>query len=224
MTLNSHKSDLLAAILPHVTFDGWSQASFDQAVSDLQMDPGLAEVIAPRGAVDLAVAFHRSGDSAMVRMYSETDTDTMNIRSKVILAVRLRLEAINDKEVVRRGSSLFVLPNFAADGAKLIWETADHIWTTLGDTSSDINWYTKRATLGAVYASTVLFWLGDESSEHQDTWEFLDRRIENIMQIEKVKGHIRTNEILRVAFAGPLWFLRKIEKPDYADDLPSRGP
>ena len=88
MTLNSHKSDLLAAILPHVTFDGWSQASFDQAVSDLQMDPGLAEVLAPRGAVDLAVAFHRSGDSAMVRKYSETDTDTMNIRSKVILAVR----------------------------------------------------------------------------------------------------------------------------------------
>ncbi len=28
---------------------------------------------------------------------------------------------------------------------------------TLGDTSSDISWYTKRATLGAVYSATEVF-------------------------------------------------------------------
>jgi ubiquinone biosynthesis protein COQ9 len=51
----------------------------------------------------------------------------------------------------------------AADGAKAIWGTADRIWTALGDTSDDLNWYTKRATLSAVYGSTVLYWLGDDS-------------------------------------------------------------
>jgi ubiquinone biosynthesis protein COQ9 len=180
MILNSQKSNLLTAILPHVAFDGWSQISFNQAVSELSMDPNLAAAVAPRGSVDLAVAFHRAGDKAMSAAYNEAETGSLNIRSKVTLAVRLRLETIKDKEVARRGSSLFALPKFAADGAKLIWETADHIWITLGDTTSDFNWYTKRVTLGAVYTATLLFWLGDDSSDHQDTWAFLDRRNDDI--------------------------------------------
>ena len=63
--------------------------------------------------------------------------------------------------MVRRGTTLFALPHHAAEGAKLIWGTADAIWTALGDTSDDVNWYTKRATLSAVYGSVVLFWLGE---------------------------------------------------------------
>jgi ubiquinone biosynthesis protein COQ9 len=43
------------------------------------------------------------------------------------------------------------LPMYAADGARAIWGTADAIWTALGDTSEDVNWYTKRATLSGVY-------------------------------------------------------------------------
>ena len=224
MSLNLQKSNLLDAILPHVAFDGWSQVSFDQAVNDLRMSPSLAAAVAPRGAVDLAVTFHRTGDKEMVAAYNAADTGSLNIRSKVTLAVRLRLETIKDKEVVRRGSSLFALPNFAADGAKLIWETADHIWNALGDTSSDVNWYTKRATLGTVYTATVLFWLGDESPAHEDTWAFLDRRIENIMQIETAKSHIKQSKILSSALAGPIWLLDKIERPRWDEDLPGYSP
>ena len=224
MTLNSQKSNLLTAILPHVAFDGWSQISFNQAVSELSMDPNLAAAVAPRGAVDLAVAFHRAGDKAMSAAYNEAETGSLNIRSKVTLAVRLRLETIKDKEVARRGSSLFALPKFAADGAKLIWETADHIWITLGDTTSDFNWYTKRVTLGAVYTATLLFWLGDDSSDHQDTWAFLDRRIENIMQIETAKGYVKASSLLSSVFAGPMWLLDKIKRPNWNDDIPGRSP
>ena len=56
MKVEQHLSELLAAILPHVVFDGWSQTSFDCAVADLNMDAAFAGVLAPRGALDLAVA------------------------------------------------------------------------------------------------------------------------------------------------------------------------
>ncbi len=58
----------------------------------------------------------------------------------------------------------------------------------LGDTSTDVNWYTKRATLSAVYASTVLFWLGDDSPNHSRDDDFIDRRIADVMQMEKMKS------------------------------------
>jgi len=222
MNLEMRLYDLLASILPHVVFDGWSQASFDCAVADLNMDPSLAAVLAPRGAVDLAIAYHRLGDANMLARYEVLATKELKIKEKITLAVRLRLDVIENKEVVRRGSALFALPRFVGDGAKLIWNTSDNIWMALGDTSEDVNWYSKRATLSAVYAATVLFWLGDDSPSYEATWGFLDRRIENVMQIEKAKGQIRANKKLSTALAAPLWLIGKIKRPVVRDDLPGR--
>ena len=224
MTLEMRLSDLLVAIIPHTVFDGWSQVSFDCAVADLNMDPSLAALLAPRGAVDLAIAYHRQGDADMLAVYETASTKNLKIREKITLAVRLRLEVIENKEAVRRGSALFALPVLVADGAKLIWGTSDNIWFALGDTSEDVNWYSKRATLSVVYASTVLFWLGDDSPSCKETWAFLDRRIENVMQIETAKGQVRANKQLSAALAGPLWLLDKIKRPVVRDDLPGRGP
>ncbi|MCK4712385.1 MAG: COQ9 family protein, partial [Marinosulfonomonas sp.] len=53
------KDALLDAILPHVPFDGWNGASFQVAVADAKIDPVVAHAVCPRGAVDLAVAFHK---------------------------------------------------------------------------------------------------------------------------------------------------------------------
>jgi len=223
MKVKQHLSELLTAILPHVVFDGWSKTSFDCAVVDLKMDPAFAAMLAPRGALDLAVAYHHQGDAHMCAAYQSSSTVSLKIREKITLVVRLRLEAIADKEVVRRATSLFALPQHAGEGAKLIWGTADHIWDVLGDSSRDVNWYSKRATLSAVYGATVLFWLGDESSGHAATWAFLDRRIKNVMQIEIAKAKIRDNKPLNAVLAGPLWLLGKIKAPQTRDDLPGRS-
>jgi len=224
MTLEMRLSDLLVAVMPHVVFDGWSQVSFDCAVSDLNMDPSLAALLAPRGAVDLAITYHRKGDADMLAAYEAATTNNLKIREKITLAVRLRLEVIEHKEAVRRGSALFALPSLVVDGAKLIWGTSDNIWSVLGDTSEDVNWYSKRATLSAVYAATLLFWLGDDSPSYEKTWSFLDRRIENVMQIETAKGQVRANKRLTAAVAGPLWLLSKIKRPVVRHDLPGLGP
>lgn len=218
------KDLLLQAAVLHVPFDGWSQAAFDAAISDSGVDRTVAESICPRGAVDLAVYYHAMGDAAMVARLAETDLQEMKYSARVAAAVRFRLEAVEDKELVRRGSALFALPIYAADGAKAIWGTADAIWTALGDTSEDVNWYTKRATLSGVYSATVLYWLGDTSEEHAQTWAFLDRRIENVMQIEKLKAQVNGNPVLSKLLTGPNWLLGQIKAPKRtpAAGLPGR--
>ncbi len=99
-----------------------------------------------------------------------------------------------DRDLVRRSMALFSLPHYAPEGGRLVWGTADHIWTALGDTSDDINWYSKRAILSGVYGSCVLFWLGDDTDGYGATWEFVDRRIEDVMRFERFKGKLRENK------------------------------
>ena len=190
------KVKLLDAILPHVAFDGWAGSAFDSAVAEVGIDPAHAKTLCPRGAVDLAVLYHERGDAAMVSAIKAANLSDMRFRDKVANAVRVRLDVVNDKEIVRRGTVLFALPHLAPLGAKLIWGTADAIWTALGDSSEDVNWYTKRATLSAVYGSVVLYWLGDQSENSSDTDAFIDRRIENVMQFEKIKAGVRDNRFL----------------------------
>jgi ubiquinone biosynthesis protein COQ9 len=207
------KTQLLDAALIHVPFDGWSEATFKAAVNDTGLSPTVARAVCPRGALDLAVAFHKRGDAAMVAAVKTADFSEMKFRDKVAAAVRFRLEAVTDKEAVRRGATLFALPMHAAEGAKLIWGTADDIWDVLGDTSDDINWYTKRATLSGVYSATVLYWLGDDSPDHMATWAFLDRRIDEVMQIEKIKARLRQSPVLSRVLAGPTWLMGKVKAP-----------
>ena len=215
--MSEPKDQLLDAALPHVPFDGWSPATFKLAVSDSGLDPTVARAVCPRGAVDLAVAYHKRGDAEMLAQLAASDLSELRFRDRIAKAVQLRLEVIEDKEAVRRGTTLFALPPYAPDGAKLVWGTCDAIWNALGDTATDYNWYTKRATLGGVYSSTVIFWLGDNSEGHEATWSFLDRRIDNVMQIEKIKATVQKSPTLSTLMAGPNWLLSQIKAPSQFD-------
>ncbi len=212
-TAQNPKEQLLEAALLHVPFDGWSEATFQAAIADTGVDSTVARAVCPRGSVDLAVAFHKRGDAMMIDRMKSENLSEMKFRDKIAAMVRFRLEAVTDKEVVRRGTALFALPQYAPDGAKLVWGTCDAIWDSLGDTSEDVNWYTKRATLSAVYSSTVLYWLGDTSEGHKATWEFLDRRIDNVMQIEKLKAQVNNSPTLSKLMAGPNWLLSHVKAP-----------
>jgi ubiquinone biosynthesis protein COQ9 len=215
---------MIDAALMHVPFDGWSEATFRAAAADADLAPTEARALFPRGAVDLAMAFHRRGDREMVERLKTEDLTGMRFRAKIAHAVRLRLDLVEPhKEAVRRGTTLFALPMHAADGARALWETADAIWTALGDTSEDLNWYTKRATLAGVYSATVLYWLGDQSAGHGATWGFLDRRIDDVMRFETLKKHARENRFLKPLMAGPDWLASRVRAPSAAPaDLPGR--
>jgi ubiquinone biosynthesis protein COQ9 len=211
--LSEARQRLVAAALPHVVFDGWSEATFAVALADSGVDPALGHLACPRGALDLALANHRQGDRAMLRRIDSGGLAGLRYSKKVAALVRFRLEVAGDREVVRRGVTYFAMPAHAAEGTAAIWQTADEIWKALGDTSDDLNWYSKRAILSAVYTSTLLFWLGDQSENHQQTWEFLDRRIANVMQFEKFKSGLKGNALFKGFMKGPRRIFDKVHAP-----------
>ena len=147
--------------------------------------------------MDLAIYYHRSIDKYLIEKNELQELGDSKLRDKVAKVIQNRLELVEDKELVRRATTLFALPHNNLTGLKLIWETSDTIWKIVGDTSTDINWYTKRMTLSVVYGAVVLFWLGDNSSENEKTWEFLDRRLADVMGFEKFKSAVRANPVLK---------------------------
>jgi ubiquinone biosynthesis protein COQ9 len=78
---------------------------------------------------------------------------------------------------MRRATAILSLPRNAGLAARALARTVDAIWFAAGDRSADFAWYTKRVILGAIYTSTLLFWLRDDSEDDAATLAFLDRRL-----------------------------------------------
>lgn len=183
---NKHRS-ILTAFLLHVPFDGWTETSYAAALQQLKMQRAEADKIFPQALRDLAEAFGAMIDETMRnRIEAERGFDRMRVRDKVTFAVRARLEGLNTyREALRRLMMWYTLPHHAPLAIRRFYKTVDLIWRAAGDTSTDYNFYTKRILLSGVLKLTILFWLNDESPDHKATWEFLDRRIADVMKLGK---------------------------------------
>ena len=204
---------LMLTALPNVAFDGWSNSTFVAACREADISERKARLFCPRGALDLAIAFHKWGDNQFETSFTKKKISELKVREKIRKAVELRIKLASDKEAVRRGVVLFALPIHAFEGSRLIWDTSDLIWELIGDNSEDYNWYSKRAILSGVYASTVLYWLGDNSEGSEETWHFLDRRIEDVMKFETAKVQLKTNKFTKELNGLAEKFLKTIKRP-----------
>ncbi len=184
--------DIITATLPIVAFDGWTMRALTQgAVASGYKKTDVIRVF-PNGAMDAVNFYHEMCDKQLATELAGYNLDTMKIRQKITLAVRLRIENHTaEKEAIRRAVQLNMLPFNLHHASRNLYSTVDTIWRAINDKSTDFNFYSKRATLAAVYTATLLFWLNDDSMRHQATWDFLYRRIENIMQFEKLKVKIK---------------------------------
>lgn len=179
---------LAEAALLHVPFDGMNLAALRAGARDIGLSGDVAEAFFPGGGADLAAWIHRRGDARLAEWMQSAPAG--RISERIADAIRQRLE-FADVELVRAASAVLALPANQPLAARLMWETADTIWNGLGDSSRDVNWYSKRATLSTVYAACVLYWLGDLSEDHAETRDFIDRRIDGVMQFEKLKAQVR---------------------------------
>lgn len=186
------RARLLEVFPSHAARDGWTDGAFEAARREAGLSEGEAALACPKGAFDLFDAFADRADQAMLAALDDLDLPAMRIREKVRAAVQLRLEAQAPfKDAARAMTRALARPTRAPEAARLVWRSADRVWRALGDTSTDENFYSKRAILSGVLASTYARWFSDESEDHAATWAFLDARIENVMQFEKAKAGLK---------------------------------
>ena len=188
--LRDRLADAMAA---EAVFVGWTRAALSAAARQLELPAGEADRLFPGGPVQVLTFLSERADLRTVEDMEKQGVAGLKIRDRIKSAVRIRLERhAGEREAVRRALALLSLPFNAGLALKLLYRTVDAMWYAAGDTSTDFNFYTKRATLAGVYSSTLLYWLADRSPGSEATWGFLDRRVDDVMKIEKLKSQVRS--------------------------------
>jgi ubiquinone biosynthesis protein COQ9 len=197
---------LALAVGENAVFDGWTQAAVDSAAGQLGIDPVQARLAMPKGQAAMIDVYIQEVDRALEAYFTPERLAGMKIRDKIRGLVWHRLEIMGPaREAVRRALAILAMPQNVPLGIRISWRSADLMWRIAGDSSTDFNHYTKRMTLGAVYAATLLAWLDDQSEGWADTTAFLDRRIDDVMKFEKFKAQWRGSDHLSLSrFLGRL--------------------
>lgn len=184
---NAKRQRVLDAILQQVPFDGWTNAAYQRAVKLAGLTPGDADLLFPQGVRDLIELFGFMADEAMHKsIKDEPGFVRLRVRDRIMFAVRAKLEFWQPhREAVRRMMYWYALPFHLPLGMKRLYKTVDVMWRAAGDTATDFNFYTKRVLLAGVLKTTILFWLDDETPGCEASWDFLDRRIGDVMKMGK---------------------------------------
>ena len=186
--LRAHLTTQAAA---HVDFDGWTWRALEAGARDLGLDGIEARRLFPGGPADLFRAFSDWADERMAEALEARGVEEMRLNERVRAAVLARFEALAPyREAVRRGIAFAALPRNGALGPACFGRTVDRVWRLAGDRSADFSYYTKRALLAGVLASTTLVWLDDRGADSRVTREFLARRIADVLRIQRARSRV----------------------------------
>ena len=207
--LDKIRARLALSIGENAVFDGWTVEAVDTAAAQLGIDPAQARLAFPKAKIDMIDAYIVAIDAAMAAEFPPETIATMKVRDRIRSQLWFRIETMGPaREALRSALSILAMPQNAPRALAIGWRTADLMWRNAGDTATDFNHYTKRLTLGAVYASTLVAWLDDQSENCVDTAAFLDRRLGDVMRFEKWKAQWTGSDLKRPSLSRFLGRLR----------------
>jgi ubiquinone biosynthesis protein COQ9 len=208
-TLDQMRDTLSAELPHHAAFDGWTPAALAMAAQATGIDPNIATLAFPGGAVEMIDGWFAQIDRRMLDAVPPGRVAAMKMRERIAALVEARIDAMApDLEALRRALAILALPQNLPHAAKLGWRAADAIWRAAGDVSTDFNHYSKRTLLAGIYTATIMAMLDDQSEGLAETRAFLARRIDNVMQFEKFKGRFTHSAPERLSLARFLGRLR----------------
>ena len=178
------------AMLRHVPFDGWSEAAMQTTAEEMGLTASDVDRLFPKGFVSVVTLGSDDVDAKMVaefmsRFADRLDEMPVHIKIRELLLIRFEILQPH-KEAVRKMITFMAKPDQAELGSRLVFNTLDRVWRAAGDRSTDYNFYTKRASLSALYSATLLAFLSDNSADMATSEAFLDRRLADIAKLPKM--------------------------------------
>jgi ubiquinone biosynthesis protein COQ9 len=108
------------------------------------------------------------------------DLDKKTLNEQVFLALKKRLSYEAPYMPLWQDAIwLGAMPQNLPTTYNRLFSTMNTVWDMLGDNSTGLNWYAKRALIGQIFVSTEMTMIHDGSSGFAQTWEFLHRQLED---------------------------------------------
>ena len=186
------KLKILLSAKKNVIFDGWCNNLLDKIAKDTKISVDDIYSIFPKGYRDILEYYLNEQDKNMILSISKNKLKRLKTKEKIYLIILTRLEQNKkEKDLIKRTIRTLALPKNQLLAHASLYRTVDNIWYISKDKSVDFNFYTKRLILSGMYISTLVYWLNDNSKDHNKTKIFLKKRIDTTKNISKIKNFFK---------------------------------
>ncbi|HNS45373.1 MAG TPA: COQ9 family protein [Alphaproteobacteria bacterium] len=191
--VRSLRDRIIEAILSEPEIHLWHWSSIEHAAKSCQLQDGMAATLFPNGMIDAVAHFSDYLDRQMLSALDDIPYQALRSKDRVRAAVIARLGFMESyREIMRQTLAFWAMPTHVLQGQRILWRTSDRIWDWAGDKATDYSRHTKRAMLASILVGTEMVWITDDSKDFMVTQAFLDRRLENTMEIGKTIGTMKT--------------------------------
>nr|XP_040134857.1 ubiquinone biosynthesis protein COQ9, mitochondrial isoform X1 [Ictidomys tridecemlineatus] len=209
---------ILTAALEFVPAHGWTAEAIAEGAQSLGLSSAAASMFGNDGS-ELILHFVTQCNARLAHILEEEQklvqlgqaekrkTDQF-LRDAVETRLRMLIPYI---EHWPRALSILLLPHNIPPSLSLLTSMVDDMWHYAGDQSTDFNWYTRRAVLVGIYNTTELVMMQDSSPDFEDTWRFLENRINDAMNMGHTAKQVKsTGEALVQGLMGAAVTLKNL--------------
>jgi ubiquinone biosynthesis protein COQ9 len=184
--MHTHDS-ILKRILQISPFPGWNADALHSSLSDtlsrLEFD-----LLFPSGTESLISEYR----SYLLTLLSEsilTLPAELGVTAKIRWMVRTHFEhMIAHSEAEHAAIAELYHPSIAIHTPLYVGQLTEVIWRAAGDKSTDMNYYTKRVSLGAIYVATVIY-LHTSNTSIENVMQFFDHRLDDLKSFTSEAKH-----------------------------------
>lgn len=185
----------MEAMLNQVPAYGWSWKALYEGSSTIsrfeRLDKTKLQRLFEDNISNIIKLFNERLDQDMINLFDRNINEELGMTQKVRQLILFRLYASKDyKEIIK--SSLYFMgrPINSHSALEQLFKTCDKIWNTAGDDSKGATFFSKRFILAGVYSTTLGYWLSSANRSNEQTEKFLDKRLEDVKNLGKVKTNL----------------------------------
>lgn len=183
----SKRDSIVSAFMNDAVFDGLSVKTLHNSFVHCHIPPEQSVLLFPDGVVDVLAWHSLRADEILTHFAQHSDLKSLSIRKRIETLLMHRFEVMaNEREAIRKGLHYLSLPHHVKASTTLLFRTVDTIWRIAGDTSTDMNYYTKRMILSGIYTATLPIWLSDKTPDLEHTRTFLQKRLNDALKLGKL--------------------------------------
>lgn len=181
---------LLKDLLNISPFPGWDLNALHPYISD-KLSRLEFDLLFPHGTESL-ISEYQYYLNSLLQESILIMPDNLGVTAKIRWMMQIHFENIIAHSYAEHAAiKALYHPSIAMHAPAYIGQLTDIIWRAAGDTSTDMNYYTKRGTLGVIYIATLMYWHTSNASI-DDIMQFFDHRLDNLKTITKNAKKIPT--------------------------------
>jgi len=188
-SLDSMRKKILNESKIFIVKNGWNENLFDIVANNSKFTKEEILALFPNGYLSLLNFYLFELNRLMTENSKKLDLIRMKTHLRIREIILLRLRDLQcDKPLFKRTFFTLMLPQNHRLFLKSLYITIDQMWFIAGDSSTDFNFYSKRAILAGIYSSVILYWINNKNFD--ETSEFLDKQLKKVSKIPRLKNHI----------------------------------